>query len=198
MYSFLEGQWREAKKRKYVKIWDSPLNKCFETLSPDQTDIASGRKVPFEPSCNLQCSCHQWFAVGGASIHSVKKAGTLADSNHLSTAGNNPAFPPLWSLPLAVMHLFCSLSLFSPFAVGRPPTMLPPFPRPVSIMTSWDCVVFWHFAPAEKLIISLPLRWWCRDAVALRQFGLSLHHFFFSMRLYIFAFPIWLSPLHQS
>lgn len=150
-------------------------------------------------TCNLRCSCHQWFSVGRGSVHSTKKAGTLADSHHLSTAGNNLAFPTLWSLSFAVMHLFCSFSLFSSFAVGA--TSLHFRPHPVSIMTSWDCVVFWHFAPAERLIISLPLRWWCRNTTALLQLGLSFNRcgffsFFFALPLYFSVFPIWISNPH--
>lgn len=87
-----------------------------------------GRKLSLEPSCTRQCSCHQWFAVGGGSVHWAKKAGTLAESHHLRTAGNNLTFPTLWSLSFAVMHLFCSLSLFSSFAVGATSPHFPPPP----------------------------------------------------------------------
>lgn len=115
--------------KKNLKISKSfHLNRTLRTPHTRSDRHRKGRKVSFEPSCNPRCSCHQWFAVGGASIHFVKEAGTLPDSHHLSTAGNNLAFPTLWSLSFAVMHLFCSLSLFSSFAVGAPPTALPPPP----------------------------------------------------------------------
>lgn len=140
MYSFLDSQWREAKKkiRKYRDHFI--LNGRFEPLTPDQTDIARGGKSLLNP-----------LVTHGAPVISDL---LLEELLYILQRRQELCPTPIISAPQAttshsqhcdLCHLL-SCTCFAPshyfpllLLVHPPP---PHLHHPVSITTSWDCVVF--------------------------------------------------------